>query len=70
MKPYFESGCRELAEKIRALRTPDDLCFAVLAGTSISDFSEHTDENIRMVDQLAHFDGVIHIGFILSGNRP
>lgn len=70
MKPYFESGCRELAEKIRALRTPDDLCFAVLAGTSISDFSEHTDENIRMVDQLAHFDGVIHLGDILSGNIP
>lgn len=70
MKPYFESGCRALAEKLRALRTPDDLCFAVLAGTSISDFSEHTDENIRMVDQLAHFDGVIHLGDILSGNIP
>lgn len=70
MKAYFETCCRELSEKIHALRTPDDLCFAVLAGTALSDFSAHTDENIRAVDRNARFDGVIHLGDILCGNIP
>ncbi len=56
--------------KIRALREPDDLCFALLAGTAVSDFADHTDENIRAVDAQAQFDGVIHLGDILNGSIP
>lgn len=56
--------------KIRALREPDNLCFALLAGTAVSDFADHTDENIRAVDAQTHFDGVIHLGDILNGSIP
>lgn len=70
MEPYFADNCRTLAEKIRALRGPDDLCFALLAGTALSDFADHTDENIRAVDAQARFDGVIHLGDILNGSIP
>ena len=54
MEPYFADQCRTLTEKIRALREPDDLCFALLAGTALSDFADHTDENIRAVDAQTH----------------
>ena len=70
MESYFADRCRTLAEKIRALRGPDDLCFALLAGTALSDFADHTDENIRAVDAQAQFDGVIHLGDILNGSIP
>lgn len=70
MEPYFADQCRTLTEKIRALREPDDLCFALLAGTALSDFADHTDENIRAVDAQAQFDGVIHLGDILNGSIP
>ena len=70
MEPYFADQCRTLTEKIRALREPDDLCFALLAGTALSDFADHTDENIRAVDAQTHFDGVIHLGDILNGSIP
>lgn len=70
MEPYFADQCRTLTEKIRALREPDDLCFALLAGTALSDFADHTDENIRALDVQAHFDGVIHLGDILNGSIP
>ena len=65
MEPHFADNCRSLTEKLHALREPDDLCFALLAGTAVSDFADHTDENIRAVDAQAHFDGVIHLGDIL-----
>lgn len=70
MEPYFADQCRTLTEKIRALREPDNLCFALLAGTAVSDFADHTDENIRAVDAQTHFDGVIHLGDILNGSIP
>ena len=70
MEPYFADQCRTLTEKIRALREPDDLCFALLAGTAVSDFADHTDENIRAVDAQTHFDGVIHLDDILNGSIP
>lgn len=70
MEPYFADQCRTLTEKIRALREPDNLCFALLAGTALSDFADHTDENIRAVDAQAQFDGVIHLGDILNGSIP
>ena len=63
MEPYFADQCRTLTEKIRALREPDDLCFALLAGTALSDFADHTDENIRAVDAQAQFDGVIPVSY-------
>ena len=47
MEPHFADNCRSLTEKLHALREPDDLCFALLAGTAVSDFADHTDENIR-----------------------
>ena len=50
MEPHFADNCRSLTEKLHALREPDDLCFALLAGTAVSDFADHTDENIRAVD--------------------
>ena len=31
MEPYFADQCRTLTEKIRALREPDNLCFALFA---------------------------------------
>ena len=68
MEPHFADNCRSLTEKLHALREPDDLCFALLAGTAVSDFADHTDENIRVVDAQAHFDGVIHLGDILNGS--
>ena len=70
MEPHFADNCRSLTEKLHALREPDDLCFALLAGTAVSDFADHTDENIRAVDAQAHFDGVIHLGDILNGSIP
>ena len=70
MKSYFENPCRALADKILALRAPEDLCFAVLTGTRLSDFADHTDENICAVDALTPFDGVIHLGDILNGSIP
>ena len=70
MEPYFADQCRTLTEKIRALREPDNLCFALLAGTAVSDFADHTDENIRAVDAQTHFDGVIHLGDILTAASP
>ena len=66
----LQINCRTLTEKIRALREPDNLCFALLAGTAVSDFADHTDENIRAVDAQTHFDGVIHLGDILNGSIP
>ena len=70
MEPHFADNCRSLTEKLHALREPDDLCFALLAGTAVSDFADHTDENIRAVDAQTHFDGVIHLGDILNGSIP
>ena len=70
MEPHFADNCRSLTEKLHALREPDDLCFALLAGTAVSDFADHTDENIRAVDAQTHFDGVIHLGDILNGCVP
>ena len=52
MEPHFADNCRSLTEKLHALREPDNLCFALLAGTAVSDFADHTDENIRAVDAL------------------
>ena len=70
MELHFADNCRSLTEKLHALREPDDLCFALLAGTAVSDFADHTDENIRAVDAQTHFDGVIHLGDILNGSIP
>ena len=70
MEPHFADNCRSLTEKLHALREPDGLCFALLAGTAVSDFADHTDENIRAVDAQTHFDGVIHLGDILNGSIP
>lgn len=70
MEPYFADQCQALAEKIHALREPGNLCFALLAGTALSDFADHTDENIRAVDAQAQLDGVIHLGDILNGSIP
>lgn len=70
MEPYFADQCRALTEKIHTLREPGDLCFALLAGTALSDFAEHTDENIRAVDAQTQLDGVIHLGDILNGSIP
>ena len=70
MEPHFADNCRSLTEKLHALREPDNLCFALLAGTAVSDFADHTDENIRAVDAQTHFDGVIHLGDILNGSIP
>ena len=51
MEPHFADNCRSLTEKLHALREPDDLCFALLAGTAVSDFADHTDENMNKAQE-------------------
>ena len=59
-----------MSEVLREHRAPSDLCFALLTGTQLSDRAADTARNIRAVDRTVGFDGVIHLGDLLTGNNP
>lgn len=48
-------------------RTPDDICFALLTDTRMSETSAATAANIAAVDQEIGLDFVVHLGDLLEG---
>ena len=59
-----------IAEEVNNIRTKDDLCFAVISDSRLSECSMNAKEHIRLMDEQVHFDCLVHLGDILRGNDP
>lgn len=67
MDQIFEQENQKTVSSILSDRTPDDVCFALLTDTRISETSAATAANIASIDQKVGFDFVVHLGDLLEG---
>ncbi len=67
---FFNAEILKTADDILKIKGDDDLCFAMLTDSFISDEGTETCANIRAVDEKVHFDFVCHLGNIINGNNP
>lgn len=67
---FFNAEILKTADDILKIKDTDDLCFAMLTDSWISDEGAQTCANIRAVDEKVHFDFVCHLGNIINGNNP
>lgn len=67
MDEIFAQETQKTVFSILRDRTPDDLCFALLTDTRMSETSAATAKNIGDVDGAVGFDFVVHLGDLLEG---
>lgn len=67
---FFNAETLKTIEDINNVREQDDLCFAILTNSHVSDEGETTCANIKAVDSAVHFDFVCHLGNISNGDNP
>lgn len=70
MKNCFKEEIEKTIKDIKSKLTKDDLCFAMLCDTHLSDEGEQTRENIKAVDNEIGFDFIVHLGNIINGDNP
>ncbi len=66
----FKNEITDTINKIQSIRSKDDLCFAVLSNSHLSEQGITTCENIGAVDKEIGFDFTVHLGNIINGNNP
>lgn len=66
----FDEEIKKTIADINKNRESGDLCFAMLAGTHLSDQGEDTCRNLHAVDDETGFDFLVHLGNITNGNNP
>ncbi len=66
----FSQEINDTINKIHKVREKDDLCFAILSDSHLSEEGIITCENIRAVDKEVDFDFVVHLGNVINGNNP
>ncbi len=67
---FFNAEILKTTNDILKIKSDEDLCFAMLTDSWISDEGEQTCANIRAVDEKVHFDFICHLGNIIIGNNP
>lgn len=67
MDQIFAQETQKTVSSILRDRTADDISFALLTDTRMSETSAATAKNIACVDQMAGFDFVVHLGDLLEG---
>lgn len=70
IQDYFEEEYQKTVHDIKNHRQESDLLFALVTDSHLSDNGEHTRENIAAVDEQVHFDFLVHLGDLLTGNTP
>ncbi len=66
----FDEEIKKTAESILSCRESDDLCFALLSDSHLSEQGDDTCANIKAVDELVGFDFAVHLGNIINGDNP
>jgi|GEM_PF-313336 len=70
MKTCFKNEIKKTADSIKECRSDNDLCFALLTDSCMSEEVSDTIENIKAVDSEIGFDFIVHLGNIINGDNP
>lgn len=70
MKDFFVEEVKKTVDSINKKRMENDICFAMLTDTHLSESGSITRENITAVDDSVSFDFMVHMGGIINGNNP
>ena len=68
MNTYFSEEIKKTTKDIKSQK--NDLCFALLSNSQLSDTGSDTRKNIKAVDSETGFDFLVHLGNIINGNNP
>lgn len=67
------SVCEEIeriTRKVNELKASEDICFCMLGSSVLCDEGIDARNHIRQLDERLHFDCMVHLGDILTGNNP
>ena len=59
-----------IAQAVNQLKAPEDLCFCMLGNSVLCDEGMAARAHMQALDELVHFDCLVHLGDILRGNNP
>lgn len=66
----FKMECERVKRQIESTRKENALVFALVTDSHLSDNTELTCRNIRIMDEDINYDFLVHMGDLLNGNNP